>query len=588
MQNIHELIGLIKGVNFDGIINAAEIKELQSWIIKNRNLAYDVNQRKLISMLEKVLEDGHIDDEERALIIKCADSYASEHKVDNASLFELNGIIKGIICDEVINDDEVRKLNQWLKDNDSDQLSDEFKNLKESVSRILEDNIVTEEEQENLLEELQTILDKSNFEGKLNVLRNLSREKKSIGIELIDILDDENSIEYIHKSAQSILKKMLHSYYGIITDRKEDIFISLVLIALLDYDSNYYDNVEATYTDLYGYYSDQRIEGTIRSVINRYKTGAVSNGRTRIINTVLKNAIVPKHYLPAFFDFIYDIYRLNFEFELPEDIESEFEFVYDGLKDSMDTDSDELKLGVTRKSYKLIKSTKMLITDQEYEGLIKLSVIIVRLIDKYYWELPIHVVNPYLKYGYEIWEKSMQKTEREVHVRRSSSDFRSRWEPKFSLVGNYVQLQTPIHKIKAEYDYRDIYIEIINDGSIVCRNDEPDIRQIIGGYQVQSNLYKIDNPIGSLTYRVMCGESVIYDSGEKLFRDTLVFKNDGGEISNNTDYEGNVFVCSKTQSDKLRCIFKDDFYYLYESVVHSGDVIVIGNSVLNLAQHQFV
>ena len=583
MQNIHELIGLIKGVNFDGVVNAAEIKELQSWITKNRNLACDVNQRKLISLLENVLEDGRIDNEERTLIIHCADKYASEHKVDNALLYELNGIINGIICDEIINDDEVRKLNQWLKDNDSEYSSDEFKNLKKSVSCIIADNIVTKDEQKILLDELQIILDKSNFESKLNVLRNLAREKKSIGIELIDILDDEKAIEYIHNSAQSILKKMLDSYYGIVTDRKEDVFISLVLIALLDYDSNFYDNVAAIYTDLYGYYSEQRIEGTIRSVINRYKTGVVNNGRTRIINTVLKNAIVPKYYLPAFFDFIYDIYRLNFEYELPEDIEGEFEFVYDGLKDSMDTESDELKLGVTKKSYKLIKSTKRLITDQEYEGLIKLSVIIVRLIDKHYWELPLHIVNPYLKYGYDIWNKRLQETEKEVNARRSSSDFRSRWEPKFLLIENDVCLQTPIHKIKSDYDYHDIYIEIVNNGSVVLKNDEPDIRQIIGGFQVQTDVYKVKNPLGKLSYRVMCGESVIYDSEEKLFRDILLFKSDGSEIPNNTDYEGNLFICSKAESNKLHCIFKDSFYNLFELLVHSGDVVVIGNEVINFS-----
>lgn len=39
MQNINELIGIIKGIDFDGVINNKEVLRLQSWVDKNRNLA---------------------------------------------------------------------------------------------------------------------------------------------------------------------------------------------------------------------------------------------------------------------------------------------------------------------------------------------------------------------------------------------------------------------------------------------------------------------------------------------------------------------------------------------------------------------
>lgn len=41
MRNISELIGIIKGINFDGVINDKEVERLQTWINKNRNLAID-------------------------------------------------------------------------------------------------------------------------------------------------------------------------------------------------------------------------------------------------------------------------------------------------------------------------------------------------------------------------------------------------------------------------------------------------------------------------------------------------------------------------------------------------------------------
>lgn len=51
MRNINELIGIIQGISFDGIINQMEMLHLQTWINKNRNLSYDPKQSKLIRLI---------------------------------------------------------------------------------------------------------------------------------------------------------------------------------------------------------------------------------------------------------------------------------------------------------------------------------------------------------------------------------------------------------------------------------------------------------------------------------------------------------------------------------------------------------
>lgn len=45
MRNINELIEIIRGTNFEGAINDKEIVRLQSWIDKNRKLAYEKSRR---------------------------------------------------------------------------------------------------------------------------------------------------------------------------------------------------------------------------------------------------------------------------------------------------------------------------------------------------------------------------------------------------------------------------------------------------------------------------------------------------------------------------------------------------------------
>ena len=135
----------------------------------------------------------------------------------------------------------------------------------------------------------------------------------------------------------------------------------------------------------------------------------------------------------GFFEFIYDIYKLNFDSNLPDDLYGEFQFVYDGLQNVMRSESDEVQVNVTKKTYKLIKSTKQLITNPIYnDAVIKLSIIVVRLIDKYIWGKDNVLYNPYLKRGYQEWLSTINR-EKEYGNRSKVEQLRSRWEPEFVL-----------------------------------------------------------------------------------------------------------------------------------------------------------
>lgn len=82
---------------------------------------------------------------------------------------------------------------------------------------------------------------------------------------------------------------------------------------------------------------------------------------------------------------------------------------------------------------------------------------VAEIIDKRVWGNEFIVKNPYLKLGYEKWTSKI-KEKKEKNKIRKSSDFRSRWEPIYILANNEIYMVPPIHRIKAIYDYRDIYI----------------------------------------------------------------------------------------------------------------------------------
>lgn len=424
----------------------------------------------------------------------------------------------------------------------------------------------------------------STLKLQLANLFNQIQDKQIIGVDLIELLEDEELINEIHRYAELNLLKALDNYSSIVRD-SEIIVISLIIIAMLKYDGNFYDNVRSTYEKAYRQYSEQKVEGCIRSILNRYKTQNESGNRTRIINVVLENAIVPKIFLSAFFEFIFDIYRLNFDYDLPEDLYEEFRFVYEGLRSNMLSEGDNISINVTKKTYKLIATTKQLIKkDTGLDALIDFSIEVLNLIDKRFWDKKVKNDNLYFQIAYDRWEEKFSKTDDSSRIRTSKEfELRSRWESKFWLNNNNIYIITPSHKVKKKYDYRDIEIIVLNDDKIIYRNSSCDIKEIIGGYQIKPSKILIDNPLGKLSYRISASNEVIYDSKDKLYRDFIVFNTEGHEINNNTDFEGVVNICYKNCESELQNIATMDNYNVAYKIVRYGDIISIDKKVFNFS-----
>ena len=586
MRNINELIGIIKGINFDGVINEQEVSRLQTWVDRNRNLAYDPKQVELIRLVDEVLEDHIIDEDEKKKLISSAENYLNDAGEISGKIYELNGIIEGIICDGEVNADEIINLKNWM-----DVYGESIKDnkgtyeLRTAIYEILEDGIVTEEEQQRLLEILKARIKSAQFETKLEYLCRLVKEKKNIGVELIDILNNESVIQEIHRRTEEQLMLAVNSRSGYCNNR-ELIVVSLILIAMLEYDGNYYGSVRATYRRVYTRFSEQKVEGTIRSILSRYKKQSDASTRERIINVALENAIVPKNFLSAFFEFIFDIYKLNFDYDLPEEPYEDFKFVFEGLRSNMLSTGDDISINVTQKTYKLIAATKQLITKEDgLDAVIKLSILIAKLIDQRFWNKEVKIFNPYLKVGYEGWERLLKETEHGGRVKRNHAvELRSRWEPKFELNNNNMLfLVPPAHRIKSQYDYRNVAVVVQNNGEEIYYDDNCYIKEIIGGYQIEPQKIELDKPLGKLSYRLQCGDTVIYDSKDKLYRDYIVFNNEGQEISNNTDYEGTAYFVYKACEGEIKSLLSKENFNIGYRLVRIGDAVSIGSDVFNFS-----
>lgn len=341
-DNLVELIGIIEGINYDGVINDLEIEKLQSWLAHNRQFRNDKVFSKVLDLLECILEDNIITNDEKRELLSFANKYYQDFNNEHDSIVILHGIIAGIICDNVINQDEIDELKRWLEKSSFLKGNDVYDKVRLLVERVLEDNILTNDERNELFNLFESIMFKSKMELKLKYLMKKIKNRQNIGNDLIELLNDDKFVATIHDKAQKELNEALRSYLGSMLTNNEIIFISLALSAILDYDGNFYEHIHKKYQGLYENYAGQKVDGMIRSIISKYNT--IDTQSSRIINYILMNAIVPMYFLPKFFEFMFDVYKVNFNYYLDENIKDDFKFIYEGLKGSLNHDTDELSL----------------------------------------------------------------------------------------------------------------------------------------------------------------------------------------------------------------------------------------------------
>ncbi|WP_165048773.1 MULTISPECIES: hypothetical protein [unclassified Adlercreutzia] len=577
MYEVEKLEGIINGIDLDREINEKEIARLRLWADRNRDVAIEPREVELVRIVDEVLEDGFLTEQEKEeLFFACASCESLSHV--EPRLLKLAGIVDGLLCDGVVNEKEVHALRAWLEDGRDLKGIEAYDFVEEQVSAVLEDGVYTPDEARGLFSVLSKRLRYVRYRYAVEHLKKKVRRGELIGLDLINALNGDCSIERVHLEAERQLNSALRSFTGIVKD-KEIVFISLVLIGLCEYDSAFYEGVEKAYPSLYQNYSDAKVESLIRDVLSHFQTQQGEYSESRYINVALRNAIVPQYYLPAFFDFVFDIYDLNLGCRLSADPKEDFRFAFEGLHEKLLDGGDDLEVEVTKRTYRLVRSTKDVIANEDtLDEAVALSVMVARIIDGHMRGFDVRPHNPYFRYGYERWASSISGK----NARRARAKGRfagsSRWEPRFTLKENIVHLAPPEHLVGDCYDYRDLgACVLLGDDRIIPVPME--IRSIIGGYRLIIDEFPLDDPLGNVRYRITAKADVLFDSACKLRRPLLVFDLDGNEVKNNTDYDGTVIVCYRGETKDLQPYYQCDGYALATYDAKIGDALTVGDEV---------
>ncbi|MBN1501136.1 MAG: BRCT domain-containing protein [Spirochaetes bacterium] len=160
-KTIHELEGLLKGISSDSVIADEEIKMLEKWINNHQNLKEICPFSDLYEIIRKSHDEKYLEQDVKDELLQFCNEFDSATGVlDRLSreISVLKGFITGIMADDIIEVEELVRLEQWIIARQDLAGKWPFRELSELITAVLEDNRITEEEHEEMVTLFNSIL----------------------------------------------------------------------------------------------------------------------------------------------------------------------------------------------------------------------------------------------------------------------------------------------------------------------------------------------------------------------------------------------------------------------------------------------
>lgn len=176
---LHTLEGILKGIGLDQMITNKEIDELSQWCSAHSQYIEVHPFSEVFKILYLALEDGIIDNEEKEDILWLCKNFTTEnifYDYLTADLQRLQGILHGILADNIIKDTEVHQLKDWLSTNEHLKGSYPYDEIVSLLQGILADGVIDNEEKKLLKLYFSEFIDSDNTlymnNSELEAIRN--------------------------------------------------------------------------------------------------------------------------------------------------------------------------------------------------------------------------------------------------------------------------------------------------------------------------------------------------------------------------------------------------------------------------------
>jgi hypothetical protein len=158
---IFGLKGILEGVVSDRQLNEQELLFLDVWLRSQESLGSDGDVVDLLDLIGDILRDGSVSSDElndlNQLISDIVEYKQMDHVSAESKVNELLGFLSGIAADGQLKDQEIKSLCEWLAANA--EMGDTWpaNTLISRINQILEDGVITAEENTDLLDTIKSI-----------------------------------------------------------------------------------------------------------------------------------------------------------------------------------------------------------------------------------------------------------------------------------------------------------------------------------------------------------------------------------------------------------------------------------------------
>ena len=174
---IHTLEGILKGIAIDSKISETEVRELGNWLNLHADVAHQHPFSEIMPVLVNALKDGIIsEDEHKDLLWVCGNLQSTSTYYDSitSDMQRLHGIIHGLLADCVLTDEEIRKLADWISENDHLKGCYPFDEIDSVLTSILSDGKIDDHERQQLQAFIQEFAPTGKVANNASDSKNLS------------------------------------------------------------------------------------------------------------------------------------------------------------------------------------------------------------------------------------------------------------------------------------------------------------------------------------------------------------------------------------------------------------------------------
>lgn len=146
---INSLKGILLGINLDEQVNDKEIKELKQWADTHQSLINRNPFKEFMTIINETVSQNIPATETIEDLFWLCQKYENDNYYYNAvtsDLQTLQGICHGILADGIINEKEIRDLEEWLEQNTHLNTYYPYDEIRSLILSIVSDGIIEEEE----------------------------------------------------------------------------------------------------------------------------------------------------------------------------------------------------------------------------------------------------------------------------------------------------------------------------------------------------------------------------------------------------------------------------------------------------------